>query len=480
VNPLAQRALENGDWDAALDALERGVMRAPNPVERAKLGLELAGVWALYGKDGVEGLSAALQDAALTRPAVREGALFKALRASSIAFALEADLSRGLSGREDLRFGRGVELALEAVGQGGDEAHPEIHFHAGAALVSLGEPARALEVLDAISLDALPTHLRWRWHSWRGGALEDLSRWREAALAYRAGANATRGVDRAALLQDEAAMLLELEEPHAALETLALAQRELGGFENPLDAASRLHLEARAHLQLNNPSLARERAEAAANLELTAGEPSFGVALVLGQTLAALEDWRGAIAAFSSAAEIGSPLDRGFALHEMGLAQMDAGLPEESRATLQSVLEISEYPHRGEVLSDLAELEYRLGNFDAAQAHAGRALEAGATVPASLMLANVAYEYYRLDEALEHYNRALEHAAEGGRDWVLAHQMTADTLVQLGWRDPERILYHASTARPHLEPSDEWAVTLDGYIERAKGMLLGSGSRTLN
>jgi tetratricopeptide (TPR) repeat protein len=476
VNPQAQRALENGDWDGALDILERGVMRAVSAVERSRLALELAGVWALYGKDGVEGLSAVLQDAALTRPAVRDEALFKALRAANTAFALEADIQQGAATRDDLRRARGIELALEAVQGEGDE----VRFHAGAALVALGEPVRALEVLDAIRLDSLPAHLRWRWHSWRGGALEDLARWREAAQAYRAGANLTVGVDRAALLQDEAAMLLELEEPHTALETLEVAAKELGAFENPLDAASRLHLEARAHLQLNNPSLARERAETAANLELTAGEPSFGVALVLGQTLAALEDWRGAIAAFSSAAEIGGPVDKGFALHEMGLAQMDAGLPDESRATLTRALEVAEYPHKGEVMSDLAELEYRLGNFDAAQAHAQRALELGATVPASLMLANVAYEYYRLDEALEHYARALQHAPEGSRDWILAHQMTADTLVQLGWRDPERILYHASTARPHLEPSDEWAVTLEGYVERAKGMLIGSGSRTLN
>jgi hypothetical protein len=103
-------------------------------------------------------------------------------------------------------------------------------------------------------------------------------------------------------------------------------------------------------------------------------------------------------------------------------------------------------------------------------------------VPASLMLANIAYEYYRLEDALEHYQRAVEHAQEGSRDWALAHQMTADTLVQLGWRDPERILHHASLALPHIDSADEWAVTLEMYIEKARQALTlkGQPSRTLN
>jgi tetratricopeptide (TPR) repeat protein len=477
VTPQALRALESGDWDSAFDALERGVMSSRDPRERARLSLELAGVWALYGKDGVEGLASALQDAVLTNPAVRDDPLYKALRAANTAFALEADAAANdpRPNRDDPRRLRGVELALEARG-GGLEAR----FHAGATLVVLGEPERALETLDALQADPLPAHLRWRFYSWRGGAFEDLGRWRDAALSYHQGAVLTQGVDRAALLMDEAAMLLELEEPHEALEALEGARSAVFGLEGLLDAASRLHLEARAHLQLDNPTLAKERAELAAKLEEEAQEPSFGVSLVLGQALAALEDWRGAIAAFQRASSLAGSADRGYARHEMGLAQMDANMPEDSRLSLRSALEDTAYPHKAEVTSDLAELEYRLGNFDVAESHAKRALELGATVSASLMLANIAYEYYRLDEALEHYARALELAVEGSRDWVLAHQMTADTLVQLGWRDPERILYHASIAAPHLEPSDEWAVTLEGYVERARQMLAGNGSRTLN
>ncbi len=477
MNPQALRALENGDWDSAFDTLERAARQSRDPRERGRLSLELASVWALYGKDGVDGLSTALQDAVLTHSPLRDDPLYKALRAANTAFALEAASLQGgdRPDRDDPRRSRGVELALEA--RGGNE---EARFHAGATLVVLGEPDRALETLETLRVDELPSYLRWRYHSWRGGALEDLGRWREAAVAYHHGAVLTQGVDRAALLMDEAAMLLELEEPHDALEALESAQAAVFGLEGLLDAASRLHIEARAHLQLENPSLARERAEMAAQLEEQAGEPSFGVSLVLGQALAALEDWRGSITAFQRAADLAVSPDKGYALHEMGLAQMDAGLPEESRQSLISALEDAEYPHKAEVTSDLSELEYRLGNFDVAQTHARQALDLGATVPASLMLANIAYEYYRLDEALEHYARALELAPEASRDWVLAHQMTADTLVQLGWRDPERILYHASIALPHLEPSDEWAVTLEGYVERAKQSLTGSGARTLN
>jgi hypothetical protein len=52
--------------------------------------------------------------------------------------------------------------------------------------------------------------------------------------------------------------------------------------------------------------------------------------------------------------------------------------------------------------------------------------------------------------------------------------------VQDGWRDPDRIVHHAETALPHLELSDEWVVTLEGYIQKAKELLKGSSSRTLN
>ncbi len=474
---FAHQALQKGDFETAFETLEKGVRTSRDPRIAALCDLEMAGMYTLYGREGIEGSSQSLSNAVLTDPRLRQDPTYMALRAANIAFMLELEafeLGERMADAEPRKV-RALELAIQA--RGGNSV---AQFHAVSALVTLGEPEQALELLELIVLLELPEFLRWRYWSWRGGALEGLSRWREAEQAYAQGANQASGTDRAALLMDQAAMLLELEEPFEALTILEQVAALYNNLEPALEAASRLHLEARAHLALDNPSLARERAELARALEDEVGEPSFGVALVHGQSLAAMADMPGALAAFSRAVQLAPAPDKAYALHEMGLAQMDAGLPEESRSSLNAALQDAEYPYKAEVLADLAELEYRLGDFDATERQATLALEAGAVIPASLLLANIAYEYYRLDDALEHYNRVLEFAPETSRDWVLAHQMIADTLVQLGWRDPARILFHAQTAMPHLEPSDEWAVTLEGYIQKAGSLLGSSSGRTLN
>ena len=473
----AHEALQKGDFETAFETLEKGARTSRDPRIAALCDLEMAGMYTLYGREGVEGSSQSLSNAVMSDPKLRQDPTYMALRAANIAFTLEleaSELGERISDAEPRKM-RALELAAQS--RGGSSL---AKFHAVSALVTLGEPETALEILELIVIEELPEFLRWRYWSWRGGALEGMSRWREAEQAYNHGADLTAGTDRAALLMDQAAMLLELEEPFEALSTLEQVAALYNNLEPALEAASRLHLEARAHLALDNPGLARERAELARALEDEVGEPSFGVALVHGQSLAAMADMPGALAAFSRAVQLAPAADKSYALHEMGLAQMDAGLPEESRSSLNAALLDSEYPYKGEVLADLAELEYRLGDFDATERQATLALEAGAIIPASLLLANIAYEYYRLDDALEHYNRVLEFAPETSRDWVLAHQMIADTLVQLGWRDPIRILYHAQIALPHLEPSDEWAVTLEGYIQKANGLLGSSAGRTLN
>ncbi len=460
-----QSALENNDFDTAFALLERALQRCRDRREESVLALELAAVYALFGIGGAEGLSRCLEQ---VLPEVQTDGLYLALQANSLAFGLEDFIQPD----EPVRL-KAIELARR-----GASGSPTARFYAGSALVSLGEAELGLEVLEALT--ELPSHLQWRAWSWRGGALEELGRWRDASLAYQQASLGAIGADKASLLQDKAAMLLDLEEPHEALLALEESQAALFGMEFPLDAAARLHLEARAHLMLENPRLAKQRSELAVTLETSVGEASFPVTLVLAQSHAALEDWTQAIPAFERAVGLAQEPDRGFALHELGLAQMDANLSEDSRRSLERALNEASYPHKAEIHADLAELEYRLGNFDQAESAAKIALDMGAIIPASLLLANLAYEYYRLDEALDHYARALENAPEASRDWVIANQMTADTLVQLGWRSPERILHHASLALPHLEPADEWVITLEGYIERARQLLTPNSSRTLN
>lgn len=470
----AHTALDRGDFDAAFDALEDAARATRDARARARLVLETAAVYSLYGRDGVDGGLDCLADAVRLDPRLRTDPLQLALRAELTAHELDDPGKPPEAG--DPRAGRALELATGAL-----SGPPEARFHAAAALVTLGEAEPAAAALEALDPASLPPHLRWRYWSWRGAALEDLGRHRDAESAYAQGASLASGTDRAALLLDRAAMQLELDEAQAALGTLADAERAHPGAEPPLDRASRLYLEARAHLGLDNPGLARERAEAARAIEREQDEPSYGAALVHGQALATLEDWDRALEAFRDAVRLAGPLDEAYALHEMGLAQMDAGHLEDARESLErAAREDEDYPHRGEVFADLAEVEYRVGRFDEAEAHARRALDLGATVPASLLLANLAYEYFRLDEALGHYRRVLQEAPEGSREWVIAHEMIADTLVQDGWRDPRAILEHARVALPHLDASDEWAVTLSSYVNRAEQLLQGAGGRTLN
>ncbi len=462
-------ALEHNDFETAFSLLQAALQRSHDPRQQAALALELASVYALFGVGGMDGLATSLDQAVFYNPELKSGDLFLALNANRFAFTFE-------------EFPSSDEPRLKAIqaARAAASGSSVARFYAGSALIALGESELGLSVLESVS--NLPLFLQWRAWSWRGGALEELGRWRDASLAYHHAAQGASGSDKAALLQDKAAMLLDLEEPHEALIALEESHAAVLGLETPLDAAARLHLEARAHLMLENPRLAKQRSELAVQLETSVGEASFPVALVMAQSLAALEDWTLAIPAFEKAVTLSEEPDKGFALHELGLAQMDAGLPDESRHSLSKALLEPSYPHKAELHADLAELEYRLGEFDSAERQARIALEMDAIVPASLLLANIAYEYYRLDDALDHYARALEHATEASRDWVIANQMTADTLVQLGWRSPERILHHASLALPHLDAADEWAITLEGYIDRARQLIAPSGaiSRTLN
>jgi tetratricopeptide (TPR) repeat protein len=460
-------ALNDNDLDKAFMLLVGEIEASRQPQVRAAQMLELAQLYILASGDP-EALEACLLEAKGLDPAIVQKPLFLALQAGQT-------LSRLMAPPEPDHPVRlaAIEQATKAL-----VGSPTARYHAAAVLLGLGEFEAGLQALEG--MEALPTHLRWRGWSWRATALEEMGRLRDASLAHQQAIAGAPNGEKAVLLQDKAALHLDLEEPHEALAALSESLSWLPE-EYPEDAATRLTLEARAHLMLENPRLARERAEQAKQAEQQVSDPSFGTMLVLGQCHAALENWREAIPAFEAAVGLAFDAEKGFALHELGLAQMDADQAEDSRRSLQNALLEPNYPHKAEVRADLAELEYRLGNFEAAETQAKTALEMGATVSASLLLANIAYEYYRLDEALEHYQRAWEQAPEASRDWVISHQMTADTLVQLGWRNPESILHHASLALPHLEPADEWAITLQSYIERARQLLTPSaGSRTLN
>ncbi|MFN3266138.1 MAG: tetratricopeptide repeat protein [Deinococcales bacterium] len=460
-------ALENNEFDKAFTLLMHEVNASYNPHQRAELMLELAELYILASGD-FEAVSACLSEAREYDPNIEKNLFFKVLQAGQLLSLLDAPPEAT----------HPVRVAALKLAKEGLLGEARIRYQAASVFIGLGEYDLGLEALT--NLETMPKYLRWRAWSWRASALEELGHLRDASIAYQNAIAEAPSSEKAISLQNKAALHLNLEEPHEALAALSESQKWLGE-ELLEDTVARFTIEARAHLMLENPRLARERAEQAKQLEQQEDKVSFGTMLVLGQCYAALEQWREAIPAFEAAVRLASGSDKGFALHELGLAQMDAGQSEESRRSLNLAFAEPSYPHKAEVRADLAELEYRLGNFEVAEQEAKTALEMGAIVSASLLLANIAYEYYRLDEALEHYKRALSLAPEGSRDWVIAQQMTADTLVQLGWRSPESILHHASLALPHLEAADEWAITLQNYIQRAQQLLMPSiGSRTLN
>ena len=470
------RALDASDFDTAFDLIE-GAAATRDASQAAGFRVLEAAVYALYGPDGLQGANAALVEAANLDPSVLARPLFKGVRAELDAYGLEVaarENPMNVVVAGDPRHDRAAGLAREVSGD------PLAVYHAAAAFTTLGLAEDGLRALESVDPQKFPKHLQWRYWSWRGGAYEDLGRYREAVNAYGHAAAIADGPDRAALLLDKAAMFLELEEPHEVLPTLEEARAAYPHGESPADEAARLYLEARAHLELNNPSLAAERAERARRLEREAGEPSYGAALVHGQALATLEQFPPALDAFREAVRLAVGLDRGFALHEYGLTQMDADELAEARASLVEAASVIDYPHRGEVLADLAELESRAGNFEAAEAAARQAVTLGSIVPGTLMLASLAAEDYRFAEALAHYHTVAGAAPEGTREWVIGHEMIADTLVQAGWKDPAEILEHSRIALGHLEPSDEWAVTLNGYITRATALLGGRDTRNLN
>ncbi len=463
------KTLESGDFEAAFAVLEKNANASRDPTERALLSLEAATIYLLYGTEALPSAQLCLDDALRENPSLSSDPVHRSLQAELMSQSLDGEQ---LMGGEKLQ--QALELALEA-----RLGPPRARLHAGVALVNMGQPEIAAECLDTEIIEGIPKYLHARFWSWRGAALEDCGRYRDASIAYGNAADNSRGIDKASALMDRAAMLLELDEPHEALKNLEEVKNEQS-HAPWLDEASRLYLEARAHLMLDNPHQARERAEEARRLELESGEPSYGAALVLGQSLAALGEWDEALILFHQAIELANGQDKTYARHEFGLAQLDSGTLEEARETLVNVVADPEYDYRAEALADLSEVEYRLGNFDAAEQAAKQALAFGAVVPASLTLANVAYEYYRLDDALGHYARVIDMSPPGSREWVIAQQMSADTLVQQGWKNPAKILEHARAAHEHVDAADEWKVTLEGYMEKAETMSKDAGSKALN
>ncbi|MGI8748728.1 MAG: hypothetical protein ACR2J4_10335, partial [Deinococcus sp.] len=349
------------------------------------------------------------------------------------------------------------------------------------AALALGERAEEALAVE-LPVSELPPHLRWRLRSWQADCEEELGHSEAALLLYAEAAHLARGSYRASMLQEQAALHLQLGQAAEAEAALKRARAEMVALDVPgsstalaaarpgeaapqqelsdeqlsdeqLGEASWHYLMAQAELGQDRQDEALLRIQQADRLEREANDPSYGVALFWGQVLAAQGRQAEALPHFEAALELAQPDDRPYALHELGVALLDLDQPLEARERLEGAAGTPDYPFVPEVLADIAEAEYRLGRLPEAQASAESALAQGAVVPASLVLGGLEMDYYHLDEALEHYLRVTREAAPATRDWVTAQQMVADILAQQGFPDPAAAYSHAQQALEHTDPS---------------------------
>ncbi|MFC6591818.1 hypothetical protein ACFP81_07195 [Deinococcus lacus] len=450
---------EAEDFAAAFLVLERAVHLADAP-QQARIALLAGSLHALYGDAAVRELALALSEARALDPAAEHEPLFAALQAEWQARTL----------------GEAAPAPAEAL-----STHPDplVRFHTLCALALSQRPSKALDV--RLTPSDLPPHLGWRLRSWQADCAEQLGQSERAAQLYGEAAAQTTGLNRAVLLQEQAALLLAQGDAAETRRLLTQARAlYTGAPDEALSLSTWQYLQAQTLLTEGQPEQALAAIEAADQLEAAAdGERSYGVALVWGQVLTHLGRHEEALGHLERALLLASGADRAYVQHELGVVLLDLDRPLEAREYLLAV-QSSDYPYQAEVTADLAECDYRMGQLAGAQALAEQALALGAAVPASLVLGNVALEYYRLDEALEHFERVIAEAMPASRDWVTGHQMAADILAQQGFLQPAAVYAHAQQALEHTPPNDEWFATLEDHLQKAAALMNAGSGRVLN
>ncbi len=447
-------ALHQGDYDTALERLTQKALFG-RPKEAQEAWLLLAEVYSLYGEEGLERAHQALEEA-MGLGGLEGSPLVQALLAE--LFALE---------------GRPKEEVMALLKPTED---PRARYHQAQALFYLaqleGEEGLVRRALALLTPKGLPGFLAWRALALKARIQEGLGDQREAALAYEEAARLALGLERLRLLLDAAAMWLEAGEAERALALLGEAEGGLRGTGTEEEATWR-YLLARAHLLLGNPNRALEEVREALRLEALLQAPAYGTPLLEGQILLQLGRYQEAMGSYEEALRRAGPGERGYVLHEMGVAALDHGQYLEAEARLRALLREEGYPYQAQARADLAEALYRQGLIPEAEALAQEAVALGAVAPGELVLGHIAYDRMGLEEALEHYRRAAEAAEEGGRDWSLAMEMAVEVLAQLGYRHPEEMVARIRAVLPYVPPSDEWHPALLAYLAEAEARLRG-------
>jgi len=454
----AHRALAEGRYEAAFSLLETAARRPRARAAQAQYWLHLAAVYALYGVDGLENGAPALKAAVTADPNLASNALYQALFWEYAAYrgGAVSDVKRG--------------LRLAAV-----EADPLAAYHASAALLTVGAAKSALRRLEALDPRELPAYLVWRRWSLLAQAHEALADWDAAAAGYAEAVALTQGAERSVELLSLATCLLELGRSNEVLGVIADVERDTLA---PEDLATLYYVEGRAHLDAGNPNQALERFAAARALEGDSGD-TFSLEYASGQALTALGRFSEAVTVLRRAIAVAPADHRAFAQHEAAYALSESDALAEADDLLGDVVSDPAYPHRAEAVADLADVRFKLGEFEAAEALAEQALDMGATASACLVLGNVAYEYYRLDDAVAWFEQAIGASQQGDPVWLAAHQVLVDVFAQRGERYAERVVHHAAAALAFTEAGSEWRLPLEEHVRRARATL-GGHDRVVN
>lgn len=454
----AQRALAEGRYDVAFTLLENAARRPRNPAAQAQYWLHLAAVYALYGDDGLENGGPALKEAVACDPNLVEDPLYQALFWEFAAY-------RG-GAVSDVK--RGLRLTVK-------DEHPIAAYHAAAALLAVGAAKSAARRLESIDPESLPAYLIWRRWSLLGQAYETLGDWESAADRYGEAVALAPDEERDPERIGHASCLLELGRIDEVI-------AELGSVDDarlgPADRGTLHYVLGRAHLEAGNPNLAVELFARASAAEPDA-PVSFSLSYATGQALAAIGRFDEAVTALHEAIEVAPAGHRAYAQHEAAYALTESDRLGEAEGMLEDVVSDPAYPHRADAVADLADVRLKLGEYESAEALAEQALEMGATGTSCLVLGNLAFEYYRLDDAVRWFEQAISASAAGDGIWLAAHQILTDVYAQMGEAYAERVLRHALAALEYTDAASEWRLPLEKHVAWARSVL-GGHDRVLN
>lgn len=457
----AHKALALGQYDVALAMLESAAKRAARQGQ-GRSWLLLAELYALYGDEGLENGQPALRSAVGIDPNLASHPLYMALFWEFAAYrgGSVSDVKRGLSD---------VPEDTEAIAA----------YHAGSALFTVDAPKSAVKRLLAIDEDELPVYLRWRRWSLLGQCKEAMGEWEGAAEAFGKAIELAPPPEREPERLSLAGALIELGRTLDAVEALESVDDELLRDD---ELSVHRYLLGRAHLELGNPNQALELlTEARAGTELADDEEggAYSVVFATAQALSALGRSHQALAEFERALELSPAEHRAYTQHEAAYSMIECDKLLQAEELLAEVVSDPSYSHRADALADLADVRLRNGEFEAAHVVAEQALELGATAPACLTLGNIAYEYYRLEEAASWFEQTISASHAGDPYWISAQQMLADVYAQLGDDHAEQLLRHSRAALEYTDHSSEWHIPLTRYREQAK-RVLGGFDRLLN